>query len=250
MSSKQKQRKAAARARYESYLARRAEKARRHRRNQFIVAGVVIVAIVGAAALWTGGVFSDESPASADPAASSSPPPVQFPKAEQVLDKGVPASATLVTNQGDITFKMDTEGAPVNSNSVAFLAQQGYYDGTSCHRLTAADGLYVLQCGDPLGDGTGSPGYFTVDENLPKLGGDNYPVGTVAMAEGPEGVPGSQFFLVYKDTTLPADYVILGQITDGLDIVQKIAAGGVAGGGTDGAPATPITIESVTVDQG
>jgi len=249
VSSKQKQRKAVARAKYESYLERRVAKARRHRRNQFIIAGVVIVAIVGGAALWMGGVFTDEPASSADPAATPSTDTMQFTQPEQVLDKGAPATLTLATDKGDIEIALDTKDAPVNSNSLAFLAKKGYYDGTSCHRLTTGDPLYVLQCGDTIGDGSGSPGYTTVDENLPKDGNANYPAGTVAMAEGAEGVPGGQFFLVYKDTTLPADYVIVGQIGKGQDVVNRIAKGGVANGTSDGPPAIPITIKSAAVDQ-
>lgn len=251
VSSKQKQRKAVERAKYESYLERKAAKARRQRRNQLIIGGAVVLVVLGGAVLWMSGVFSGDEPTTAEPNPSSSTPdPQQFDQPEQVLAKGEPATATMVTDQGDITVKLDTKNAPQNSNSIAFLAGTGYYDDTSCHRVTTSDPLFVLQCGDPLGNGQGSPGYTTKDENLPKAGKDNYPAGTVAMAESPqEGVPGGQFFVVYKDSTLSPDFTIVGQVTDGLDIVRTIAEGGVAEGGQDGTPAVPITIETVVVEQ-
>ena len=256
MSSKKQQRKAVARAKYEAYLERKALQHRRHRRNQLIVGGVVIVGIIGAAIVWSAGVFSDD-PVSADPSASPTTTPtttptdepMSFKRAKQVLTEGKPATATLATDNGDITIELATKEAPENSNSLAFLAEQGYFDGTACHRLTSADPLYVLQCGDTIGNGSSDPGYTTPDENLPKAGENNYPVGTVAMAEPPDGEAGGQFFLVYKDTTLPPDYTIVGQITKGLDVVNGVAAAGVEGGGSDGPPAKPITIESVTIDE-
>jgi peptidyl-prolyl cis-trans isomerase B (cyclophilin B) len=252
VSSKKQQRKAVARAKYEAYLERKAVQQRRHRRNQLIVGGVVIVAIIGAAIVWSAGVFDDD-PVSADPSASPTPTssiePMSFKRAGQVLTKGKPATATFATDNGDITIKLATDDAPKNSNSLAFLAEQGYFDSTTCHRLTAGDPLYVLQCGDTIGDGTSDPGYTTPDENLPKAGDNNYPVGTVAMAEPQGGEAGGQFFLVYKDSTLAPNFTIVGQITKGLDVVKGIAAAGVEGGGNDGPPAKPITIESVTIDE-
>ncbi len=104
--------------------------------------------------------------------------------------------------------------APATVASAAFLADTGFYNSTACHRLTTA-GIFVVQCGDPAGDGTGGPGYQIPDENLPPEGEANYPAGTVAMANAGPGTSGSQFFLVYEDTTLPAGYTIWGQVTDG-----------------------------------
>jgi peptidyl-prolyl cis-trans isomerase B (cyclophilin B) len=137
--------------------------------------------------------------------------------------------------------------APATIASAAFLAQDGFYDSTQCHRLTTA-GIYVLQCGDPKGDGSGGPGYTLPDENLPAAGAGNYPAGTVAMANAGSGTAGSQFFIVYADSTLdPATYTIWGHVTSGLEIVQEVASAGVAGGGTDGSPTQPVFIESAAV---
>jgi len=135
--------------------------------------------------------------------------------------------------------------------STIFLARQGFWDGTRCHRLTT-NGIYVLQCGDPQGTGGGGPGYsYGPVENAPS--NNTYPAGTVAMArQGNKGDSmGSQFFLVYKDSTIPSDsaggYTVIGKIVGGLDVVDKVAAGGVLGGGTDGAPARAISITGTTV---
>ena len=159
-------------------------------------------------------------------------------------------TATVVTNCGTIVASLDAAKAPHTVNSFAFLAGKHYFDNSPCHRLTT-QGIFVLQCGDPLG-GTGSgPGYSYGIENAPKDG--TYPKGTLAMARTSD--PNSnadQFFLVYKDTKLPTEgggYSIFGTVTGGMDIVEKIAAAGVSGGATDGAPAAPISILKVAVTE-
>lgn len=153
---------------------------------------------------------------------------------------------TLTTNCGDVVIETEPAQAPATVNSMLFLAQEGYFDLTACHRLTT-EGIFVLQCGDPKGDGTGGPGYSVPDENLPTEGANNYPAGSVAMANAGPGTAGSQFFIVYEDTTLPSGYTIWGTVTAGLDIVRGIAAAGVEGGGGDGPPAQPIVIETTKV---
>ena len=130
---------------------------------------------------------------------------------------------TLTTNCGEIVISMLGTKAPITVNAISTLANAGYYNNSLCHRLTT-DGIFVLQCGDPTASGGGSPtgwkGY--VDENLPKDAPNNYPAGTVAMANSGPKTNGSQFFLVYKDTKLGPNYTIWGKITKGLDLVQKI----------------------------
>jgi peptidyl-prolyl cis-trans isomerase B (cyclophilin B) len=154
-------------------------------------------------------------------------------------------SMTLTTNCGDIVIALDPK-APKTTSSMAFLASKGFFDNTVCHRLTTS-GIFVLQCGDPASDGTGGPGYTIKDENLPAEGVNNYPAGTVAMANAGADTGGSQFFIVYGDTSLPAGYSIWGQVTKGLDLVKEIAAQGTLDGGQDGNPLQPVFIESATV---
>lgn len=160
---------------------------------------------------------------------SETPKPRQPAAGTQVM--------TVVTNLGAITADIETEDAPCTAGSFTFLAMQGYFDGQQCHRLTT-DVIWVLQCGDPDARaaieagtpemaGAGSPGYSFEEENLPVEAEANYPAGTLAMANAGAGTTGSQLFIVYEDTTLPADYTILGQVTSGLDIVEQVAAAGV-----------------------
>ena len=151
---------------------------------------------------------------------------------------------TLVTNCGNIVIKTDGIKAPVTMTALTTLAKAGYFNNTLCHRLTTS-GLYVLQCGDPTATGTGGPGFAFRDENLPKAAANNYPAGTVAMANSGPSTNGSQFFLVFGNTTLAPSYTIWGKITSGLNIVKAIAAAGVKGGGSDGTPAKTIAIEKV-----
>jgi peptidyl-prolyl cis-trans isomerase B (cyclophilin B) len=156
------------------------------------------------------------------------------------------AQIIFTTNQGEIIIETLPSLAPQTVNALSALAQKNYFDNTICHRLTT-EGIFVLQCGDPTGTGTGGPGFNIPDENLPEPIENNYPAGTVAMANAGPGTSGSQFFLVYQDTTLGPDYTIWGTITSGLEIVQTIASAGVIDGGPDGAPATGVTIESTKV---
>jgi peptidyl-prolyl cis-trans isomerase B (cyclophilin B) len=174
-------------------------------------------------------------------------------------DEG-PVEATtlsLTTSAGPLTITFDAERAPCTVQSMAFLAGEGYFDGTNCHRLTTADGLKVLQCGDPNGDGSGGPGYVVPDEfptDLPPAAdGTNvtYQRGVAAMANAGPGTTGSQFFLVYGDSTLPPDYTVFGTLdAASLGTLDQIAAGGVTpgqNGPQDGAPVTPVTIQSAKV---
>ena len=162
------------------------------------------------------------------------------------MDKGRIGKFTLITNCGKIIITTEGVKAPVTLTALMALAKANYFDNSLCHRLTT-QGLYVLQCGDPTANGTGGPGFTFRDENLPKNVANNYPAGTVAMANSGPSTNGSQFFLVYANTTLPPAYTIWGKITTGLDIVKAIAAAGVQGGGADGKPAQAIAIEKVEV---
>jgi peptidyl-prolyl cis-trans isomerase B (cyclophilin B) len=128
-------------------------------------------------------------------------------------------------------------------NSFVYLAGQRYFNNTDCHRLTTS-GIFVLQCGDPTGTGSGGPGYKFNDENL---AGATYPAATLAMANAGPNTNGSQFFLVYKDTSLPPSYTPFGTIVSGLGVVQKVAAAGTDNGTGDGHPKEKVVIESVTI---
>jgi peptidyl-prolyl cis-trans isomerase B (cyclophilin B) len=194
--------------------------------------------IIGSVILGLGGQTTPQEPT---PEAA---PAVELPNAG--ITESNKASITFNTNQGEIVIETTPSLAPLTVNAIAALAQKNYFDNTICHRLTT-EGIFVLQCGDPTGTGTGGPGFNIPDENLPQPTENNYPAGTVAMANAGPGTSGSQFFLVYQDTTLGPNYTIWGSITSGLDILQTIASAGVVDGGADGAPLTGVTIESTKV---
>ncbi|ORX07913.1 peptidylprolyl isomerase [Mycolicibacillus trivialis] len=183
---------------------------------------------------------------------------VDAPPTGEVPTTPASVAATIATDQGPIGLELNQAESPCTVNSFISLAQQGFFDDTDCHRLTTADTLQVLQCGDPSGNGTGGPGYefaneYPTDQYPP---GDPtlqrpvlYPRGTLAMANAGPDTNGSQFFLVYGDSQLPPNYTVFGTIGDeGLQTLDGIADAGVADGSRDGAPATPVTITSVHLD--
>ena len=273
-------RREAAKRKLAGQQARRAARAARRRRIAVITSvSVVVLVLVGVVALSTVGRGGGDPEPAADPAASAAPPagaepaagPVtcaypaegdaakanQPPPGENIANDGT-VSVALDTSAGPIGLTLDRAQAACTVNSVASLARQGYYDGTVCHRLTTGEGLKVLQCGDPTGTGTGGPGYTIPDEpptNLapsPAGGGTvTYPRGTLAMAKTAQpNSGGSQFFLVYADSTLPPDYTVFGTVDEaGLATLDAVAAAGSdeANGPGDGTPTTPVEIRTATV---
>lgn len=166
---------------------------------------------------------------------------VNAPPAEPDATGEVPVK--IATSAGEVAVALDAQTTPCTVNSFLSLAKQGYFDGTSCHRLTT-EGIFVLQCGDPTGTGTGGPGYSFPDE---LQGTETYPAGTLAMANAGPDTNGSQFFVVYADTQLPPSYTVFGHLDEAsTKIVAGIAAEGTSNGAPDGAPKTPVTITSVT----
>jgi peptidyl-prolyl cis-trans isomerase B (cyclophilin B) len=165
----------------------------------------------------------------------------------------VPAAGTvdldMSTGQGELVLTLDRSGAPCAAQALVSLAQQGFFDGSPCHRETDSAGLEVLQCGDPTGTGTGGPPWsYPTDVD----GSETYPRGTVAMANAGQGFDGSQFFLVWGDSQLAPDYTVVGTVDQaGLAVLDQIAANGNDGsnGPGDGAPNDPVTITSMTVRQ-
>lgn len=268
--SKERQR-ALARAKLERQMARRAADARR-RRQVFSAVGAVVAVIVvlaGVVLLWNvvGGKDSDtDATAGGTPTPSAIPGTCEYTKAPaqegaQTKDVGLPPmenvphagtrTATVKTSQGDVVFELDLAKAPCTANSFSFLAEKKYFDKSACHRLTS-EGLFVLQCGDPFGTGSGGPGYQFGVENLPTDAQNGYTEGLLAMARGQDpNSNGSQFFIVYQNSQLQPDYTVFGRVTKGLDIIKKVAAAGHDGaydpqpGG--GKPKLPVTINSVTL---
>jgi peptidyl-prolyl cis-trans isomerase B (cyclophilin B) len=274
VAGKQDRQRRLARERLARQQARRAEQARKVRIRAMATGGVCVVAALAVGGYFlfgTGGGKSAAAPkatasATASPSASSSAATVSEPAHSCTYTKSgtaarkvsLPATkpdykasyqATLVTNRGDIVINLANSKATCTVNSFVSLAKQSYFSNTKCHRLTTS-GIYVLQCGDPTGTGQGGPGYDFGNENLT---GAKYAAGTVAMANtGQPNSNGSQFFLVYKNsTTLPPSYTPFGTITQGLPILTAIAKAGSdnANGTSDGHPKESVVIKSVTIKQ-
>ncbi|MGW5423514.1 peptidylprolyl isomerase [Streptomyces sp. NPDC003943] len=259
MVSSDQRRRQLAREKYVRQQQRREEARRKARRNTVIASSLAVVLAAGGA-VWASVALSGDdsngadnvaSEASKTPGAEPSTPPQ--PEPAMAIDKKAAYTMALKTNVGDITVTMDAAKAPHTVNSFKHLADKKFFDGTKCHRLTTS-GIYVLQCGDPKGDGTGGPGYSIPDENLNGLGKAGtdgtvtFPKGTVAMANAGPGTGGSQFFLVYKDTKLPPNYTPFGTFdAAGVKVVEDVAKAGVQGGSGDGAPQKAVTIEKATV---
>jgi peptidyl-prolyl cis-trans isomerase B (cyclophilin B) len=184
--------------------------------------------------------------------------PVTPPRSGKVPTDPATVSMSITTNQGPIGVMLNNAQAPCTVNNFASLAQQGFYNDSQCHRMTTGPSLFVLQCGDPKGDGTGGPGYQFADEYpsnqyLPDDPARNnpvvYPRGTLAMANAGPGTNGSQFFIVYKNSQLPPNYTVFGTVDDkDMGVLDKIAAAGTVDGSPDGKPKTDVIITSAKVD--
>ena len=260
MSSKQQQREYA-RRRYEKWQAHQQEVRARERRRAVII-GSVLGALLLAGVIWlvidATGDDAPDTAVEATPTAEATDPGTE-PAPEQTNGPEVPDAAIaegrtwtarVSTSAGDLVLELDGAKAPQAVASFVSLSRDGFFTGTSCHRLTTS-GIFVLQCGDPTGTGTGGPDYrFGPIENAPA--DDVYPAGTLAMARvgGDAFSNGSQFFLVYEDSTIPADaaggYTVFGRVVEGMDVLTAVAEAGVVEGSEQ--PATTVTIEGVEVE--
>jgi peptidyl-prolyl cis-trans isomerase B (cyclophilin B) len=276
-----------ARAKLDRQLAKRAERERRKRQIRAVAAGVTTLAVAVLGGMWIGGVFEKkpEPPPVANDctwnpqnvSANQNLKEVGTPPATGVPSTGTPVT-TLTLNAGTIGITLDRANARCGSASLAFLAGQGFYNNTKCHELTNGEnGQYALRCGDPSSTGNGGAAYTWSAENVPPKAPapaspeasaspgpsaapsasaapsespsttPRYPRGTVAMQPG---LTGSQFLIFYKDSPAPdADYSVVGYVTTGLDVLEKIAAAGTVdnGSGANTKPKDEITIQTLTV---
>jgi peptidyl-prolyl cis-trans isomerase B (cyclophilin B) len=268
---KERQRKLA-RERYQRRAVRQAQRDRRARQWTIsVLAAVAVAAIAAGSALFatrSNGPSAAATPSASAPVSpSTSPTPAPVAEPAQHCTYTVsgtaarkvslpPATpdykatyrATITTNRGSIVIDLLNSKATCTVNSFVSLAEQKFYNGTPCPRLSTSGGLDILQCGDPTGTGSGGPGYEFGSENLT---GATYPAGTVAMATtGAPNSNGSQFFLVYQNSTLPPSYTPFGTIVSGLNILQTVGSRGFGAplspyGG--GAPKDKVDIESVSI---
>ncbi len=232
---------------------RRAQREQQRARRRRIVAGVLVGALVLAGvgvgiAVAVSGNDSTSTVACNGPTETLATATRTF-KAEPKLTIDTKATYTMAitTSCGPITIALEAAKAPHTVNLLSFLAADHFYDGSKCHRSAADPSLTVLQCGDPTATGAGQIGFTIAEENLT---GATYTRGTFAMAKtSASHTTGSQFFLVDKDSQLPAQYTVAGHITKGLDVLDKLLAVGndSANAQGDGAPNKSIYLEKVTV---
>ncbi|MEU9506317.1 peptidylprolyl isomerase [Micromonospora sp. NPDC048170] len=269
-SSRDRQRKLA-RAKLDRQLARRAAAAKRRRQIQAGVGVTVVLALIVAGSAWALGAFDDdpkENTAAEDVCLWT---PQDASANTNLKDVGTPATAglptdgvrpmTITTNQGSpITVELDLASSPCAAASIAHLGSRSFYDNTKCHEITAEG---AVRCGDPSGTGLGGPTYSFYDENVPTAPSPSaspaagqpatYPKGTVAMVANPPGANGSQFLMFFKDfTTADPKYPIIGRVTGGIDVVEKIGAKPTVDNGT-GAKVKPkdddVVVQSLTVGE-
>lgn len=167
---------------------------------------------------------------------------MNLPKPELTIDENKTYKAVLSTTEGDITVKLNSKDTPITANNFIYLASKKFYDGTIFHRVI--DG-FMIQGGDPTGTGMGSPGYKFDDEAF----SGEYKRGTIAMANSGPNTNGSQFFIMHADYPLPKNYVIFGEVIEGIEVVDKIATADttISAGGEKSKPVNPVKINSVTV---
>ena len=214
------------------------------------VFALIAIGIVAAILISRGG--GDEDDATATTTSGSgcrevkapAPRNTSFKAPTQVLKQGEAASAVVATSCGSFTIALDTDRAPKTANSFAFLSEEGFYNGLSFHRVVPG---YVIQSGDPLGNGTGGPGY-RVDEKPPA--NLTYTKGIVAMAKSeaePPGRSGSQFYVVTApEAGLPPEYALIGKVSKGYDVVARIDKLGTP---TE-QPSQTVLIDSIEIKQG
>jgi peptidyl-prolyl cis-trans isomerase B (cyclophilin B) len=264
-----------ARLRYERQMQRRAIRQAKARRAK-IIGTVVAVAVIagggGALAFAMNDQGNTKDAASAGTTPSPSQPaitakpgecayqPLKAQAGQSIKDVGRPPAKpakgmyqmTIDTSLGKIVAKLDGSKAACTVNSFRYLAGKNFFDSTKCHRLVTS-GIKVLQCGDPSGTGTGGPAYGFANENVPKPGSGGqatYQRGVIAMAHSnAPNSNGSQFFIVYGNSPLPADYTIFGEITQGMNVVDSVAKAGAAPADQSGntAPKKKIEIKDLTV---
>lgn len=170
------------------------------------------------------------------------PTKTQTKMPEMQIDKSKTYTAILETSEGDISIQLNAKQTPITANNFVLLAREGFYNGTIFHRVIKG---FMIQGGDPNGDGTGGPGYKFDDEQFE----GEYTRGTVAMANAGPNTNGSQFFIMHADYPLPKNYVIFGKVIKGIDAVDKIATAPVETNlmGEMSKPVKPVEVESVEI---
>jgi peptidyl-prolyl cis-trans isomerase B (cyclophilin B) len=241
-----------ARAKAERQVARRAAAARRRRQWQAGIGGAVVLVLAVVGAIWAAGGFKptpkkpdDCAWTALDTSVNTDAKDVGMPPTRDIPQSGS-KYLQITTSQGVISAVLDLAKAPCTVASMSYLASKNFFDNTKCGRLVTT-GTFLLQCGDPSATGKGGPAYRFKTEWVPPAAtpssepaaspsaspappANTYSRGMLAMynEQSPDS-NGSQFFIVYKDSPLPASYTVFGTVVGGLDVVDKIAAGGSDG---------------------
>ena len=207
----------------------------------------LVLVFAGLLAAGCGGTVApaaDTAPAPKDeaPITIQLDKPTMLPKPSVTIDTTKTYSAVLKTSRGDITIVLAADKTPITTNNFVYLARNNFYNNTPFHRTISG---FMIQGGDPNGDGTGGPGYKFDDE--PFTG--TYSRGTVAMANAGPNTNGSQFFIIHADYPLPPNYIIFGHVTSGMDVVDAIATAPVVRGASGEAskPVAPVVVQSVEI---
>lgn len=246
-------------AEYEQKQQIRETQAKRRKRDNrlALIAGLVVLAAsVTSQVVWSTTQVSQV--VEAEPTASPTPQPSETNSAlvpDPAIAEARVWSGSMMVNDAKLDIELFGDKAPQATANFIALSKKGFFKGVSCHRLTT-EGLFVLQCGDPTGTGTGGPGYnFGPIENAPTAAASGtavYAKGVLAMANsGSAYSNGSQFFIVYGDTTLMPDYTVFGRVTDGLDGLKPIIDAGVAAGSAkpdDGRPAVETRLGDIVLN--
>jgi cyclophilin family peptidyl-prolyl cis-trans isomerase len=244
MPAPKRQRQRSSRARQAAALA--AQRRSTRRRAIAVALFLIVLLVLGVAAVVSGGGSGDKTTTAkaAGPCPQANPPVRSFPSPPPMtIDVAKTYTADIKTNKGTMVATLDPAKAPATVNNFVFLAQHQYFDCLGFHRVVPG---FVLQGGDPAGDGTGGPGYKFKDE-LPQAG--EYKVGSLAMANSGPDSNGSQFFVISgpQGVALPPKYSLFGQVNQGLDVVSQIDALGTPD--APNTPKEPVTIESVTIKE-
>ena len=165
-----------------------------------------------------------------------------LPFPEMTIDREASYSAVLHTDKGDISVSLNGAKTPIAVNNFIYLAKNKFYDNTIFHRVMKG---FMIQGGDPKGDGTGGPGYTFPDEPIE----ESYSRGVVAMANSGPNTNGSQFFIMHDDYALPPNYVIFGKVSSGMEVVDAIAEAPVEAGlsGEQSKPVNPVKVLNVDI---
>lgn len=184
--------------------------------------------------------LNQQSSSSISSSSATVPEDMKQPKMQ--IDKTKSYTAVIETSEGIITLTLNAKETPITVNNFVALSKKKFYNNTIFHRVIKG---FMIQGGDPEGTGRGGPGYKFDDEKFDAA----YTRGTIAMANAGPNTNGSQFFIIHKDYDLPKNYTIFGKVTEGLDVVDKIAEGQTQSGGEGSTPVKPVKVLSIKIEE-